>query len=141
MPKKRKQIFQSIIPQEVIEEKILLLRGRKVMLDKDLAVLYNGGTRNLNKAVTRNVDRFPEDFMFQLDAEEFENLMFHFGTSSWGGTRKFPRAFTEQGVAMLSSVLRSKRAIASDGYGDSSRNCGEALRDRRVERRGKEAYS
>jgi hypothetical protein len=66
----------------------------------------------LNKAVTRNLDRFPDDFMLQLTAEEFENLKFHSGTSSWGGTRKRPRAFTEQGVAMLSSVLRSKQAVA-----------------------------
>jgi hypothetical protein len=82
------------------------------MLDKDMSGLYGIGTRNLNKAVKRNPDRFPEDFMFQLTKEEFENLMFHFGTSSWGGTRKLPYAFTEQGVAMLSSVLNSKRAIA-----------------------------
>jgi len=68
-------------------------------------------TSVLNKAVTRNIERFPEDFMFQLTREEFDNLKFHFGTSSWGGTRKLPRAFTEQGVAMLSSVLNSKRAI------------------------------
>lgn len=65
----------------------------------------------MNKAVTRNIERFPKDFMFQLNKKEFENLKFHFGTSSWGGPRKLPRAFTEQGVAMLSSVLRSKRAI------------------------------
>ena len=92
------------------------------MLDKDLAQLYDVGTRELNKAVKRNVDRFPSDFMFLLSKEEFQNLMFHFGTSSgaerhgakgaqWGGTRKPPYAFTEQGVAMLSSVLRSKRAV------------------------------
>jgi len=80
------------------------------MLDKDLAELYGVLTRDLNKAVQRNLDRFPEDFMFRLSVEEFENLKFHFGTSSWGGTRKLPYAFTEQGVAMLSSVLRSKRA-------------------------------
>ena len=80
-------------------------------MDKDLAVLYGIGTRDLNKAVTRNLDRFPADFMFQLTREEFKNLKSQFGTSSWGGTRKMPRAFTEQGVAMLSSVLHSKRAI------------------------------
>lgn len=81
------------------------------MLDKDLAALYGVTTSNLNKAVSRNLDRFPVDFMFQLTQKEFNNLKFHFGTSSWGGTRKVPRAFTEQGVAMLSSVLHSKRAV------------------------------
>ncbi len=89
----------------------MLIRGRKVMLDRDLAELYKVGTRNLNQAINRNLDRFPDDFMFQLKPQEFENLISHFGTSSWGGTRKLPRAFTEQGVAMLSSVLRSKRAV------------------------------
>lgn len=81
------------------------------MMDNDLAKLYGVTTGNLNKAVSRNLDRFPDDFMFQLSKAEFQNLMFQIGISSWGGTRKFPRAFTEQGVAMLSSVLRSKRAI------------------------------
>jgi len=81
------------------------------MLDKDLASLYGVATFNLNKAVVRNLDRFPGDFMFQLNTEEFKNLIFQSGISSWGGMRKPPRAFTEQGVAMLSSVLRSKRAI------------------------------
>ena len=81
------------------------------MLDSELSKLYGVGPRDLNKAVTRTLDRFPEDFMFQLTKDEAQNLMFHFGTSSWGGTRKLPRVFTEQGVAMLSSVLRSKRAI------------------------------
>jgi len=76
-----------------------------------LAALYGVETRDLNKAVTRNIERFPEDFMFNLNKKEFANLKFHFGTSSWGGTRKLPRAFTEQGVAMLSGILRSKRAI------------------------------
>lgn len=103
--------MNKIIPSEVIERKILMIRGQKVMLDKDLAMLYGVTTGNLNKAVNRNLDRFPDDFMFQLTKEEFESLIFHFGISSWGGTRKLPRAFTEQGVAMLSSVLRSKRAI------------------------------
>lgn len=103
--------MKELVPQETIERKILLIRGSKVILDKDLAALYGVTTGNLNKAVSRNLDRFPDDFMFQLTKEEFENLSFHFGTSSWGGTRKTPRAFTEQGVAMLSSVLRSKRAV------------------------------
>ena len=101
----------SIIPTERIEQSILSIRGHKVILDKDLAILYDVGTRDLNKAVTRNLDRFPADFMFQLTPSEFKDLKSQFGTSSWGGTRKMPRAFTEQGVAMLSSVLRSKRAI------------------------------
>jgi len=101
----------NIISVEVIATKILEIRGKKVMLDRDLAQLYGVGTRNLNKAVKRNLERFPEDFMFQLTKEEFENLMFQNGTSRWGGTRKLPYAFTEQGVAMLSSVLHSKRAI------------------------------
>jgi len=99
------------VPIEVIEKKILLIGGKKVILDKDLATLYGVTTGNLNKAVNRNRDRFPADFMVQLTGEEFDNLKFHFGTSSWGGTRKPPRAFTEQGIAMLSSVLNSKRAI------------------------------
>ncbi|MBX2924450.1 MAG: ORF6N domain-containing protein [Chitinophagaceae bacterium] len=83
----------------------------KVMLDKDLAEMYGVETRVLNQAVQRNLSRFPFDFMFQLTEDEFKNLISHFVTSSWGGTRKMPFAFTEQGVAMLSSVLRSERAI------------------------------
>ncbi len=103
--------MKSLVPLDVIEKKILLIGRKKVMLDKDLAGLYGVSTGNLNKAVNRNKERFPEDFMVQLSLEEFSNLKFHFGTSSWGGTRKLPRAFTEQGIAMLSSVLNSKRAI------------------------------
>jgi len=101
----------SLIPSERIDQAILFLRGERVILDKDLALLYGVSTRDLNKAVTRNLDRFPEDFMLQLTRDEFGNLKSQFGTSSWGGTRKLPRAFTEQGVAMLSSVLRSERAV------------------------------
>jgi len=101
----------AVIPSERIERAILLIRGEKVLLDRDLALLYGVSTSVLNKAVTRNLDRFPPDFMFQLTGEEVSNLKFHFGTSSWGGTRKLPRAFTEQGVAMLSGVLKSKRAV------------------------------
>ena len=101
----------SIIPVERIQKSIYMIRRCKVLLDKDLAELYGIETRDLNKAVSRNLERFPEDFMFQLDKKEFSNLKFQFGTSSWGGTRKLPRAFTEQGVAMLSSVLRSKSAV------------------------------
>ena len=105
-------------PDEVIITKICLIRGQKVMLDRDLAELYNVTTGNLNKAVKRNIKRFPADFMFQLRTEELENLIFHFGISSepgvragWGGIRKMPYVFTEQGVAMLSSVLNSDTAI------------------------------
>jgi hypothetical protein len=101
----------SLVPMQRIERCILMIRGEKVMLDRDLAVLYGVSTGNLNKAVSRNLDRFPQDFMFELTEDEFENLKFHFGTSSWGGTRKLPRAFTEQGVAMLSGILRSRRAV------------------------------
>jgi hypothetical protein len=99
------------LPEEIVLSKIYELRGVKVMLDFDLAVLYNVKTRDLNKAVNRNSDRFPGDFMFRLTPVEFKNLMFQIGTSSWGGRRKLPNAFTEAGVAMLSSVLNSTRAI------------------------------
>lgn len=103
--------MKDLIPAERIEQAIFLIRGQKVMLDVDLAKLYGVTTFNLNKAVKRNLDRFPDDFMFQLNYQEVRNLIFQFGISSWGGTRKPPRAFTEQGVAMLSSVLKSKRAV------------------------------
>lgn len=102
----------SLIPDERIASKVLLIRGIKVMIDQDLAELYDIETKALNKAVTRNTSRFPEDFMFRLTKEEFDNLRSQSGTSSsWGGRRYPPRAFTEQGVAMLSSVLKSKRAV------------------------------
>jgi hypothetical protein len=107
-------IEHPIVPTERIEKCILLIRGQKVILDRDLAALYGVTTGNLNKAVTRNLDRFPEDFMFRLTRQELNALMFQNGISKKegrGGTRKLPRAFTEQGVAMLSSVLRSKRAV------------------------------
>ncbi|MCD4758435.1 MAG: ORF6N domain-containing protein [Arcobacteraceae bacterium] len=94
-----------------INNKIYTIRGLKVMLDSDLAILYEITTGNFNKAVSRNLDRFPTDFMFELTHEEF-NLIFQNGISSHGGRRKLPRVFTEQGVAMLSSVLKSKVAIA-----------------------------
>lgn len=81
------------------------------MLDSDLAVLYEVKTKRLNEQVTRNIKRFPEDFMFQLTKDEIQNLRSHFATSSWGGVRKLPRVFTQEGVAMLSSVLNSERAI------------------------------
>ena len=101
----------SFVSHEVIERKIYIIRGKKVMFDRDLAALYGVLTRNLNKAVTRNLDRFPPDFMFQLSEKEFKNLMFQFGTSSWGGTRKRPRVFTDYGILMLSSVLNNQRAV------------------------------
>ena len=101
----------KIIPTSTVENKILLIRSKKVVLDKDLATLYGITTGNLNKAVSRNIDRFPDDFMYRLTKKELEDLIFHFGTSSWGGTRKPPRAFTEHGILMLSSVLNSKKAV------------------------------
>ncbi len=102
----------SLIPVERIERSILLIRRQKVMLSTDLADLYQVEPRALVQAVKRNIARFPEDFMFQLTAEEFSNLKSQIVISSWGGLRRArPYAFTEQGVAMLSSVLRSKRAI------------------------------
>ncbi len=101
-----------VIPDEVVMNKIYIIRGQKVMLDKDLAELYQVTTGNLNKSVNRNLKRFPDDFMFQMTETEFKNLMFQNGISSWGGTRKLPLVFTEQGVAMLSGILNSDRAIS-----------------------------
>ncbi|MFB6306502.1 MAG: ORF6N domain-containing protein [Flavobacteriales bacterium] len=99
------------VAEEVIAGKIYKFREQKVMLDRDLAELYGVETKSLKRAVRRNTDRFPEDFMFELSGEEWKNLRHQFGTSSWGGTRYPPMAFTEQGIAMLSSVLHSDRAI------------------------------
>ena len=100
---------------QTIQSKIYEIRGQRVMLDRDLAEMYQVTTGNLNKAVQRNIKRFPLDFMFQLTKEEFEelkaNLIFQNGRSNWGGTRKFPYAFTEQGLAMLSGILNSDIAI------------------------------
>jgi len=102
----------SLIQPEQIEQAILLIRGQRVMLDRVLAALYGVETGNLNKAVQRNLDRFPADFMFQLTAEEAEALRFQFGSLKRGQHFKYlPRVFTQEGVAMLSSVLRSPRAI------------------------------
>jgi len=103
--------IEMMIPEEVIMSKIYLIRTHKVMLDNDLAELYEVETRRLNEQVKRNIDRFPKDFMFQLTIEEFENLKSQFATSRWGGRRKLPYAFTEHGVLMLSSILYSDRAI------------------------------
>jgi ORF6N domain len=107
---------KSVIPIERIATRIYLIRGEKVMLDSDLAELYDVRTSALNQQVTRNMDRFPEDFAFRLAAEEFEALMSQIVTSNpgRGGRRKLPMVFTEQGVAMLSSVLRSKRAAQAN---------------------------
>lgn len=102
----------GIVPSERIADKIYIIRGRKVMLDRDLAGLYGVKTHVLNQAVKRNAERFPEDFMFELSQDERKNLISQFVISSWGGVRKLPLAFTEQGVAMLSGVLRSQRAVA-----------------------------
>lgn len=100
---------------QTIQSKIYEIRGQRVMLDRDLAELYQVTTGNLNKAVKRNIRRFPPDFMFQLTKDEFNrlksDLIFQNGTSNWGGTRKLPYAFTEQGLAMLSGVLTSDIAI------------------------------
>ncbi len=106
-----KKIITKIVPEEIIQNKILLIRGRKVMLDKDLAELYGVETKHLTRQVRRNKDRFPVDFLLPLTQQEVANLKCHFGTSSWGGPRKLPYAFTEYGILMLSSVLNSKRAI------------------------------
>ena len=111
MSKNRSIEVTTFHSHEIIERKIYLVRGKKVMFDRDLAELYGVTTGNLNKAVTRNLERFPQDFMFQLTPKEFKNLIFQFGTSRWGGTRKLPRAFTEHGILSLSSVLKSHRAI------------------------------
>lgn len=100
-----------MIPDEYIMNKVYIIRKQKVMLDNDLAKLYDTETKQLKRAVRRNINRFLEDFMFELTQKEFEALRSQFGTSSWGGTRYTPMAFTEQGVAMLSSVLNSERAI------------------------------
>jgi ORF6N domain-containing protein len=102
---------KSTVAVREIAESIQMFRGQKVLLDFDLAELYGVTTGNLNKAVKRNAARFPNDFMFQLKSGEAANLMFQIGISRWGGRRRLPYAFTEQGVAMLSSVLRSERAV------------------------------
>ncbi|MCY7290610.1 MAG: ORF6N domain-containing protein [Ferruginibacter sp.] len=97
--------------EEKIISKIYSISGKKVMLDFDLAALYAVETKQLKRQVKRNPERFPKDFMFEINAKEFENLRSQIGTSSWGGTRYLPMAFTEQGVTMLSSVLNSSTAI------------------------------
>jgi len=103
----------SIVPSALISQKIFFARGTRIMLDADLAQLYGVATKNLNKAVKRNASRFPSDFIFRLSSKELRNLRFQIGTSrgAHGGRRYAPYAFTEQGIAMLSSVLRSSRAV------------------------------
>ena len=106
--------MDKIIPQDIIEQKIILIRGQKILLDSDLANLYGIETKLFNRAVKRNIDRFPQDFMFQLTKKEVESLRFQVGTlkrSGSGGRRYLPYVFTEQGVAMLSGVLISKTAV------------------------------
>ena len=104
-------LMSKAISRKLIESRIYEIRGKKVMLDADLADLYETETRNLKRQVTRNQERFPEDFAFHLTREEFNDLRSQIGTSSWGGTRYLPVAFTEHGILMLSNVLRSDRAI------------------------------
>lgn len=103
-----------IISEETISDKIYFIRNQKVMLDRDLALLYGIENKRLNEQVKRNISRFPEDFMFQLNQIEFQNLKSQIATSSWGGSRKLPFAFTEHGVLMLSSVLNSDKAIQTN---------------------------
>ena len=101
----------ELVPVDRIASKIYLLRGTKVMLDRDLAELYGVETKRLKEQVRRNIERFPEDFMFELTKEELINLRSQFATSSWGGARYSPMAFSEHGILMLSSVLKSERAV------------------------------
>jgi hypothetical protein len=105
--------IQTMLPDDVIVSKIYLIRGKKVMLDRDLASLYNVDTKQLKRAVRRNIERFPDDFMFELSKEELENWRYQFGTSNIEkfGLRVTPFAFTEYGLLMLASVLNSERAI------------------------------
>src|ERR1022692_136834 len=111
MAKVTKQPVKKTAATPPVESHIHVIRGHKVMLDRDLADLYEVPTGALNQAVRRNVERFPDDFMFRLTEQEAENLKSQSVTSSWGGRRKLPSAFTEHGVAMLSAVLHSDRAI------------------------------
>lgn len=106
----------DLLPLETITQHILVLRGQKVLLDSDLAALYGVETRRLNEQVRRNLGRFPEDFIFEINAEEMANLKSHFATSSWGGRRKLPLAFTEHGAIMAATVLKSPRAVEVSVY-------------------------
>ena len=111
MSKNKPIVVSSFLSQEMVERKIYHIRDKKVMLDKDLAELYQVPTKVLVQSVKRNPKRFPHDFMYQLTNKEVTNLRSQFVTSSWGGRRYLPYVFTEQGIAMLSSVLNSERAI------------------------------
>ena len=111
-PAKKLTAKQALVAYEVVVSKIVVVRGQRVMITQDLAELYGVEAKVLMQAVKRNAARFPADFMFSLSEQEFTNLKSHIVTSSWGGLRKMPFAFTEQGVAMLSSVLRSDRAVS-----------------------------
>lgn len=107
---------QALVPDERITQAILIIRGQKVLLDADLAALYGVETRRLNEQVRRNRARFPDDFIFELTAEEFTHLKSHFATSSWGGRRKLPLAFTEHGAIMAATILSSPRAVEMSVY-------------------------
>lgn len=106
-----KAALQTLIAEQKILNRIHVIRGQKVMLDRELAEMYGVETKVFNQSVKRNAERFPKDFMFTLSEKEWENLRSQFVTSSWGGARYRPNVFTEQGVAMLSSILNSKTAI------------------------------
>lgn len=106
----------SLLPLETITHHILVLRGQKVLLDADLAALYGVETRRLNEQVRRNLERFPEDFIFEVTDDELASLKSHFATSSWGGRRKRPMAFTEHGAIMAATILKSPRAVEMSVY-------------------------
>ena len=106
----------QLLPLEAITHHIVVLREQKVLLDSDLAALYGVQTRRLNEQVRRNQGRFPKDFIFELTAEEFANLKSQFATSSWGGRRKLPLAFTEHGAIMAATILNSPRAVEVSVY-------------------------
>lgn len=106
-----KKDLQVLVAEQKILNKIYVIRGEKIMIDQDLSVMYGVETKQLKRQVKRNLDRFPKDFMFVLRRKEFENLRSQIGASSWGGIRYMPMAFTEQGIAILSSVLNSKTAV------------------------------
>ena len=106
----------AIAPVEEISQSILVARGHRVLLDSDLAVLYGVTTTRLNQQVRRNRKRFPSDFMFEITADEFANLKLHFATSSWGGRRKLPLAFTEHGAIQVATILNSPRAVEMSVY-------------------------
>jgi hypothetical protein len=107
---------KALVPLEHITRAILVLRGHKVLLDVELAVLYGVTTKRLNQQVRRNRKRFPADFLFELTAEEFASLKMHFATSSWGGRRKLPFAFTEHGAIQVATILNSPRAVRMSVY-------------------------